>query len=194
MRRKLLIMGLLLSLARLGQGTATAQAVPLARFPIDAAVVAESLSAQGFSVDRSHIELPPGLTVLRPKPHLQITSADLLPHSGIRLRLSCTPATDCQPFFAKLQTASAAEDLQAFASQVSRTPASSAVAESPSAHVLAGSHVTLLLEDLHMRIVLPVVAIDSGYQGSEVRVSSLDRKQTFRAVVADGQTVRGALP
>lgn len=194
MRRKLFLIGLLLSTPFLGQGIATGQAVPLARVPLDAAVVAESLSAHGFPMNPSNIELPLGLTALEAKPNLKITSADFLPHGGVRLRISCTPAADCQPFFANIHTAAAVKDLQAFASQLNHTATAFVGAESPSSHLVAGSRITLLLEDLRMRILLPVVAIDSGYPGSEVRVSSLDRKQTFRAVVADGQTVRGTIP
>ena len=60
--------------------------------------------------------------------------------------------------------------------------------------VRPGDHAVLLLEDSHMRITLPVIAIDSGRVGGEVRVSSLDRKTTFRAIVLESGAVRGDLP
>ena len=45
-----------------------------------------------------------------------------------------------------------------------------------------------------MRISVPVISIDSGGIGKDVRVSSLDRKITYQATVVNAQVVQGSLP
>lgn len=59
--------------------------------------------------------------------------------------------------------------------------------------VLAGSRATLLIEAKRLHIKVPVVCLEKGVAGQTIRVSSLDRKQTYRAEVVDSTQLKGTL-
>ena len=188
------IVGLLPLLAAMAAGLPlTAQTVE--RVPLTGAIVAAALTGAGLHVEGSQIELPGSLATTNTDPQLRITGAELLPDGCLRVRLACRQAVDCQPFMATLRSSSAAEAMASLlALRQGFQPTPAAHANGNTGRLLAGQHATLHLESTHMLITVPVVAIDSGAPGMEVRVSSLDRKQLYRAVVADASTVRGALP
>ena len=178
---------------------AVAGSVPLpaqtgGRVPLTGASVAAALAGTGMQVDASEVELPDSLTAAAGEPQLHVTGAELLPDRRLRVRLVCGQPGTCQPFFATVRSASAAGDAAWLTGLPGATSPGAPRPPNPGGRLLAGGHATLLLEDGHMRITVPVLAIDTGAPGAEVRVSSLDRKQTYRAVVADAGTVRGTLP
>ena len=163
------------------------------RFPLLREEITAALQKAGLTVAAPQIEIPPLLTASQQRPALQVTAAEMLPDRRLRVRLSCVQVSECQPFLATVtlpEKANALENISALRSSFSpRLPIQTV--RSPG--LRAGQRATLLMEDEHMRIALPIVSIDSGPVGSEVRVSSLDRKQSFRGTVLDAQTVRGSL-
>lgn len=163
------------------------------RVPVTPDMVATALSRQGLAVSADQLEMPVQLTAAG-VPDLQVTKAELIAPQKLRVRLTCAAAAPCQPFLALVRLHSIAAGLHEL-SQLQATPSTQTAGRTVySDRLLAGQHVTLLMEDAHMRIRLPVIAIDSGAHGAEVRVASLDRKQNYRGVVEDAGTVRGALP
>ena len=170
----------------------TAQTVE--RVPLTGATVAAALTGAGLPVEGSQIELPGALATTNTDPQLRVTGAELLPDGHLRVRLACRQAGECQPFMATLRSSGPEAMAGLLALRRSLQPPSAAHSNGNTDRLIAGQHATLHLESTHMLITVPVVAIDSGAPGTEVRVSSLDRKQLYRAVVADASTVRGALP
>ncbi len=170
----------------------TAQMVE--RVPLTGATVAAALTGAGLPVEGSQIELPGALATTNTDPQLRVTGAELLPDGHLRVRLACRQAGECQPFMATLRSSGPEAMAGLLALRRSLQPPSAAHSNGNTDRLIAGQHATLHLESTHMLITVPVVAIDSGAPGTEVRVSSLDRKQLYRAVVADAGTVRGALP
>lgn len=168
---------------------------PTTRHPLTAETVAATLAPLGLFVEAAQLELPAALTTVSAHPELRVAAAELLPEARLRVRITCAQAGDCQPFLVTVRQLSPAAGLAALTS-LDRTllPAASFPAHNTAARLQAGQHATLLLEDAHMRISVPVIVIDSGEPGTEVRASSLDRKQLYRAVVADAGTLRGSLP
>ncbi len=170
----------------------TAQMVE--RVPLTGATVAAALTGAGLPVEGRQIELPGALATTNTDPQLRVTGAELLPDGHLRVRLACRQAGECQPFMATLRSSGPEAMAGLLALRRSLQPPSAAHSNGNTDRLIAGQHATLHLESTHMLITVPVVAIDSGAPGTEVRVSSLDRKQLYRAVVADAGTVRGALP
>lgn len=164
------------------------------RFPLSAVAVAAALTRTGLPVEAAQIELPGALSATTPEPQLRITSADLLPDGRLRLRVSCRQAGDCQPFLAAVRLPSEQQSMASLENLQKALATDTPARRSSVDRLLAGQQATLLMENAHMRITIPVIVIDSGTPGSEVRVSSLDRKQIFRGVVADPGVVRGVLP
>ncbi len=170
-----------------------AQTAP-ARYPLTADAVAGALTAAGAPVTAADITMPSALTCMSLAPHLTLQSTGLSGPAQLRVRVTCAGAGQCLPFMVLADLHDPTTALAAH-QKLTPQPPSSQLAQHAAANVLrAGQHATLLLEDGHMRISLPVISIDTGATGTEIRVASLDRKQTYRGTVTDADTVRGALP
>jgi hypothetical protein len=165
------------------------------RYTISPAAVSRLLQAEGVLAPAEQLVLPPALSATEASPSLRLQTAELLPDGRLRVRIACQRAAACHPFFATARC-TASEGGLAMLARLQRQPeaGSPAARTSEPAGLVAGRQVTLSLETRRMRITLPVIAIDSGKPGAEVRVASLDRKQVYRAVVADAGSVRGVLP
>ncbi len=164
------------------------------RYPLSQATVAAVLEKAGLPVPPGQLELPGSLSAATEQPELRITSAELLADGRMRVRLACRGAGQCQPFLATVALPSAENSLAGVLAVNASLHAASTALPPRGPSLQAGQHAVLLMEDEHMRIALPVIVIDSGAAGAEVRVSSPDRKKTFRGVVAGDGVVRGNLP
>ena len=159
------------------------------RYPVPPSAVAAALTSGGLPISAAQLHMPVPLYATTPSPELHIRSAEPRPDGTLRLRVVCGSPVECMPFFASVEGAADAASLARLAVQLAQ-PA-------PAAHaaggVAPGAHVTLELADQQMRIHLPVIAIDTGAPGAEVRVASLDRKHTWRGVVVDAGTVKSGV-
>lgn len=66
-----------------------------------------------------------------------------------------------------------------------------ATATAPLVSIPVGAKLTMLMEEGHLHIHIPVTALDSSSTGRDVRVASLDHKHVYRAIVVDAATVQG---
>ena len=177
---------------------AAAQAVsapggPPIRYTIPNTVIAAALSAEGLDASADHLHLAAPLTAATASPRLRIASAEARPDGTLQLRLLCRSSVECLPFFV---TITSAPDSAGLLGKLALRQASSRAATSSLEHpsgIAVGAHITLLLTDPQMHLRFPALAIDAGTPGTEIRVSSLDRKQTWRATVVDATTVQGGL-
>ncbi len=166
----------------------------LARPLLSVNSVVLTLRNAGLTVDAQQVAIPSGLTAAEEQPALAVESAELQRDRSLRIRIACVHHADCSPFYATITLSSqgagmaALEALRPATAQAEPTPARTTAVIRP------GEQTSLLLEDRQMRISLPVIAIDSGSVGTEVRVVSLDHKTTFRTVVVSPTLVRGVLP
>ena len=179
------------------------QSVQPTRYPITEASVAKLLQTSGVDVTSSYVHLPMKLTAKSSDPHLQIVATQRVMDGEVRLQLRCRVAGDCLPFDAIVDTGNRGAiiaDIKQRANSNYPVPSSnhSTIAalglrtvEGTQAFVRAGLRVLLVIQGGKMEIHLPVIAIDSGSKGTVVRVCSVDRKKTFRAMVVDSSTVRG---
>lgn len=186
-------LALLQMLAVLLPGISVAQGHP-SRFPLTAAAVAEVIGRQGIYLTPDQIDLPLLLTAGVSDPRLRVSGAELLPGDRVRVRIACASSRECLPFFASFhfdKTASSSEILATLNS--SSTPEQPIKSEGTTV-LRPGDHAVLLMEGDHMRISLPVVTIDSGKVGSEIRVSSLDHKHLYQGRVLSAEIIKGRLP
>jgi flagella basal body P-ring formation protein FlgA len=191
-----------------------AQIAAPARYPVTENVVSLALRASGIDVEPSRVHLPTRLSAATASPELEITASERVADGRVRLHLRCRKAGDCLPFNVTLDLHSdvvvAAEagtlhEVSAISAQANVVEAKTPVAtrelarpansglQENDASLRVGSRVSLIIEDSRMRIRLPVIAIDSGGIGSDVRVCTPDHKKTFHATVVDPTTVRGAV-
>ena len=204
-------------LALLGTEVLIAQRALPARYPISEAAIAGVLRARGLDVEPTQIRLPMQISSPSASPGLEIVSAQRFGGVRVRLRLRCQKVSECLPFYVVLNLRSESElqlfvpgsnapamsSGQPFAAAAQREiswPVSAqarggavSLPVAPATGVHVGEHITLLIQDGHMQIQLPALAIDTGAPGSEVRVCSEDHKKTFRGFVLDANTVRGEI-
>jgi hypothetical protein len=192
---RVLTLPIAVSLFGLSVAAALLPAEAQTRNLVPVAPVAAALTQAGLPAEPAQIDLPEPLSTVTLHENFHVTAAELLPDGRLRVHLVCGKGDGCRPFAAIVRPKSSAEGLRGLiALQAHLQSAKQANSAAATTRLLAGQRVTLVLEDSHMRITVPVLAIDSGAAGTEVRVSSLDRKQVFHGVVADPFTVRGILP
>lgn len=157
-------------------------------------MVVEALGHLGISVDATQVQLPSGVTAIAGKSLLQVSSIEMLADRRLRARLTCQEKRACQPFYAfVIPPRGQPDSAWNTKTQVEKQQGDPVIENTSAQRVLAGQHAVLIMEDEHMRITLPVIAIDTGQQGADIRVSSLDRKQTFAATVSGPGIVRSSL-
>jgi hypothetical protein len=178
------------------------------RYPITETVVANFLRANGISVTSSEVTLPMKLTATTSEPQLEIAATRRIHDGQLRLELRCRRVGECVAFDAILDV----DDAKLIRGEMdSELPSSKSVSEENlgsttrlatlrndsvshgTFHLRIGAQVVLVIEDAQMQIHLPVIAMDSGSIGSLVRVSTLDRKKVFRALVEDAGLVKGVI-
>ena len=165
-----------------------------ARVPLTSVTVASAIEKAGVHVTPEQIDMPASVTADQDGPSLFASSAQLLNDGRIRLRMSCREAQSCLPFFATLRMDNQAAALSALDILSSSSQAKLPMKKAKSNPSRPGEHATLLMTDRQMQIAVPVVFLDSGEVGREVRVSSLDHKKIFQAIVISDGVVRGQLP
>jgi hypothetical protein len=184
---------LLLALLVFGE-CSVAQALGVAtRIPLTPTVVASVLAGAGLPVDPKELEIPADLSIRNAESRLRITGAELLSDARIRVKLACESVGDCQPFLVIVHSQSTEQGLSGLAKLQKAVDTDPRTRISLPGRLQAGQRATFVLEDSQMLISMPVVLIDTGGPGVEVRVSTLDRKQTFRGVVSRSGVVRGSL-
>ena len=193
MNRRLPQFALLVLATLCGARHCRAQGGPV-RYPLTGNSIANALTVAGASVIAADIALPSAMTATAPSPQLALQSAGLSGPTQLRVRVTCSVAGQCLPFMVIADLHDNATALAALHLLAPRNTAGAPGAQTAADLLRAGQHATLLLEDDRMRISLPVISLDSGAPGTQIRVASLDRKQTYRGVVSDATTVRGALP
>lgn len=170
------------SLPRIGEGAWSA---------VSAATVAAALGEAGLPVAEPRLHLPGVVTAHNAMPQLKVAGAEQRANGSLEVRFTCRDAAECMPFFVMVDAADDRTALAGFAAQVLRDHATPT--RDRASGIAVGARVMLQLTDAQMRIQMPVVAIDTGVPGAEVRVASLDRKHTWRGVVVDATTVRGGV-
>jgi Chaperone for flagella basal body P-ring formation len=186
-----------------------AQSKSSTRYPISEAMVALAMQTKGLDVKPSEVHLPMILSAAGESPQLEIASAERLDDGRLRVQLRCRNATECLPFNATLDVPAGAISQEVgvlkalsgapisasaralHATGVDQTRLLNAEAHSAATALRVGSHVTLVLTGGHMQINLPAIAMDSAAPGTDVRVCTPDRKQTFHGTVVDATTVKG---
>lgn len=187
----------------------SAQSEPNGRRPISVAVIAAALRSDGLDVEPSQIHLPMSLSSASASPELEVLATERLSRNRIGLLLRCRKAGDCVPFHATVELANDSDDAVLSAvqghrlkAQMQRKDDEANASAAPvsmednrqletSSPVRVGYRVVLLMRDGHLRIQLPVIAVDSGAIGAEIRVCTMDRKKIFHATVLDKNTVEG---
>jgi hypothetical protein len=111
---------------------------------------------------------------------------------GMKVRLSCAKPEECLPFFVAIR-GSQAQAVPPDVADHSSAAILRVKSDSNSFVMHAGSRETLLLDGDHVHIQLVVVCLENGAVGQNIRVASLDHKQTYTVEVSGNKLLRGRL-
>jgi hypothetical protein len=197
-----------LGLGPLGLAVASsAQALPT-RFAIEAPQVMRAMEAASLPAEGVEVKLAAPITTSRANALIEVKTVTSIGHHAVRLRLACRDHSECIPFFAEVTFPDSVDVTRLYGVKTSRVaavqspesanPASvSDSAPKPPAIVAAvlraGSPAMLAFDADRIHIRLEVISLQTGSEGSHIRVSSLDHKQIYVAQVVTPTLLKGEL-
>ena len=162
-----------------------------ARIPLTNAMVVQALHVRGVEINAANVHLPMSLYAVGPSPTLTLAGVDRETNNQLRLRLRCVRSADCVAFGVTLDVVGAEGDAVLALGAVSPSVLPGRGRMSHVAVLHAGEHLALSIQQKHLSLKLSCVAIDTGLQGETIRVSTLDHRSIFHAVVTGPAAARG---
>jgi hypothetical protein len=158
---------------------------------IKAEQIRKVLAASGVQVTPEQLEMLCAVSATQPAPQLKLVSLTTLDETTTRARLQCENASVCLPFYVLLhwQTSGAAQaSLKAWGNAEETKPEPSELL------VYNGKVATMIFAGEHVRITQPVLCLQNGARGQQIRVASLDRQRIWQArVTGAGIVMSGGL-
>lgn len=161
------------------------------RYTISAEQVAATMNRMGMQVAAGQVTLLTQVVSTTSAPRLRVNSVEPWNDGRLRARLECESPEQCLPFFVGLRVngdqPAPADDAPASAAGVAATGSTRNFA------IKSGNEAVLRLDSERVHIRLTVICLENGALGQTIRVTSKDRKMTYRAQVIDGTTLQGRL-
>jgi hypothetical protein len=167
-------------------------AVMAAQNAITTEQVVAAMSTAGLNTSAKQVVLLTDVVASTNAPTLKVESMEHWGDRGMKVRLSCAKPEECLPFFVAIR-GSQAQAVPPDVADHSSAAILRVKSDSNSFVVRAGSRETLLLDGDRVHIQLVVVCLENGAVGQNIRVASLDHKQTYTAEVSGNKVLRGRL-
>ncbi len=177
----------------------SALAVTSTQFPISSKEILLAMQNSELPVEGVQVILAAQVNTSTAEPALNLESVVALDGHSEQIKLSCRVHAQCRPFYAlaRLPERQGSLGAQAYAqlfAQGRREHASSLpVAGDPTGILRAGSHATLVIDEDRLHIRLPVICMQGGTPGDRIRVTTVNRRQTYEAIVLNGAELKGNL-
>ena len=190
MTRVQTILPLMLS-GMLAAGAVSPAMAASGHYPISAEQVAATMDRMGMLIAPEQVMLLTQVVATTSAPRLRVNSVEPWSDGNFRARLECESPEQCLPFFVGLRVNG--DQSQAAGAQT-EAPAALWSSRLPKAIAIKnGDEAVLRLDSERVHIRLSVICLENGAQGQMIRVTSKDRKMTYRAQVVDGATLQGRL-
>jgi hypothetical protein len=169
----------------LGAAITPARAADNSRTPISREQILSVLNSSGLHVTPDQMEQLSSVSASEPKPRMKVVSIDVLDGESDKVRLQCEQPNTCLPFFVLLHWGQPGR-------QNGRTtqPAS----QPENVLVRSGKAAVLVFEGDFLRMTLPVMCLQNGGLGQQVRVLNKETKKTYWARVTALGVVTSVLP
>ena len=169
---------------------ASARADDNPRTPISRECILRALHSSGIPILPDQMEQLSGITAAEPNPPLKVLSIDMLDADSDKVLLRCEHPNTCLPFYVlvhwgRMEDGSAARPGQPDAEPQHVT--------SGNLLVRSGKTVVLMLEGQYIHMTLPVLCLQNGGRGQQVRVISKDTKKRYLARVTGRGVVTSVL-
>ncbi len=167
----------------LAGAVAPVRAADNSRTPISREQILTVLDTSGIHITPDQIEQLSIVTASEPKPRLKVISVDVLDGESDKVRLQCEQAS-CLPFYVLVHWGQPGR--QSGRRQPSLLPESMLVR--------SGKAAVLVFEGDFLRMTLPVMCLQNGGLGQQVRVLNKETKKTYWARVTALGVVTSVLP
>jgi Chaperone for flagella basal body P-ring formation len=154
-----------------------------------------ALTVAHVPVRSAEVEFLAPIVLAHPRATLKLASLERREPDSAVAKISCAAAGECLPFFVIVHWSDLAERDAALGRAHKATPAGTTAAATLAEPILvrAGQPATLFLDNPKMHIATPIICLQNGKQGQQIRVSSLDHKRIILAEVVDLGVLRGSL-
>jgi Chaperone for flagella basal body P-ring formation len=154
--------------------------------------ILRALHSSGIPIPPEQMEELSGMTATEPNPPLKVLSIDLLDADSDKVLLRCDHPNTCLPFYVLVHWGRLEDGSAARPGRPERKPAQP---EPRTAKLLvrSGRTVVLMLEGEYIHMTLPVLCLQNGGRGQQVRVISKDTKKRYVARVTGPGVVTSAL-
>ena len=169
----------------LAAAIAPARAAGNSRTPISREQILSVLDSSGIHITPDQMEQLSSVTTAEPKPRLKVVSIDVLDGESDKVRLQCEQPSSCLPFFVLLHWGQPGRER-------GRTTQPTLQPENVLVH--SGKAVVLVFEGDFLRMTLPVICLQNGGLGQQVRVLNKETKKTYWARVTALGVVTSVLP
>jgi hypothetical protein len=195
-----------------GASERPAAAAGLERFPIELSQVLPALETSNLAATGAEVRLLAHLTASAADPELEVVAIEPAGGRAARVRLVCMAREQCLAFYVAVEWPNASLAREAMvsagvpaisidrASGISNLPAHPIANATASAHrgnqvdtLRAGARAVLVLDGERLHIEVPVICLEAGEPGSTIRVTGLDRRLTYEALVVDSKQLKGRL-
>jgi len=182
---------LLAALILAGAGI-SARADESTRSPISREWILGALAASGVQIAPEQLEALSSVTATVPNPRLRVVSIDVLDGEADRARLQCEGTDTCLPFYVVLHWGEPGDEQGklSYRQGGTRSRRSSRPGE---VLVRSGKAAVLVFEGEHIHMTLPVMCLQSGGRGQQVRVISKEQKKVYLARVTGPGVVTSVL-
>ena len=155
-----------------------------------------ALAARGVPIRSAEVEFLTPIVLSHPRATLKVARIERWQADSALARIACAAAGECVPFLVIVHWSDPLEREAALGpAPKDLLPARTFRQVEPAKPMLvrAGESATLLLENAKMHIATPIICLQSGSQGQQIRVSSLDHKRVALAEVVEPGVLRGRL-
>jgi len=168
-----------------------ARAADNSRTPISRERILSALDASGIHITPDQMEQLSSVTAAEPKSRLKVVSVEVLDGESDKVRLQCEQPNTCLPFYVLLHWGRPGVGQSTLpgrqnARQDGRT--TQPTLQPKDILVRSGKAAVLVFEADFLRMTLPVMCLQNGGLGQQVRVLNKETKRTYLARVT-GQGV-----
>ena len=172
-----------------------------ARTPISREAIVATLNSSGIGIDPGQLEQLSAMSSTEANPQLRVMSVDTLDADSDKVLLRCDHSGACLPFYVLIHWGKPGDrthpgrsgqgSLQATGQASNVQPSTGQPSEDWL--VRSGKFAMLMLDGEYVHMILPVLCLENGGRGQQVRVISKNTKRRYVARVAGPGLVQSAL-
>jgi hypothetical protein len=166
-------------------GTAVSVRADDARTPIGRENILSALHSSGLAIAPTQLEQLSNVTAAEPNPLLKVISVDMLDGESDKVLLRCEHPNTCLPFFVLVHWDGQEQESAARSGRPGIQP--------QNLLVRSGRFVTLMLDGEYIHMTMPVLCLQNGGHGQQVRVISKATKKRYLARVTGRGVVSSVL-